>query len=174
LAHVEGGRCWLISRQGHRFSAFAALCEAILRELQADQAILDGELVCLNPKDGRSQFTELLHRRADPFFYAFDLLSINGEDLRGLPLLDRKRWLKAIMPDLPSRLLYVNHLEGRGEEFFKLCCQWDLEGMVAKRKDGEYISDRRRQSTWIKIKNPTYSQRMGRQDLFSPPSRGEP
>src|SRR5688572_14549420 len=108
LAYVEGGRCPLISRQGHQFPTFAGLCEAIPRELQADQAILDGELVCLNPKDGRAQFTELLHRRAEPYFYAFDLLSLNGDDLRGLRLIDRKRWPKAIMPDLPSRLLYVD------------------------------------------------------------------
>ena len=69
------------------------------------------------------------------------------------------------MPDLPARLLYVDHVEQHGEAFFRVCCEWDLEGMVAKRKDGIYRGDRRK-STWLKIKNSTYRQKASRANLF--------
>src|SRR2546426_10292616 len=67
--------------------------------------VLDGEIVCLAP-DGRSRFYDLMFRREWPHFIAFDVLAIDGEDLRGQPLLDRKRRLRAIMPRSESRLLY--------------------------------------------------------------------
>ena len=69
------------------------------------------------------------------------------------------------MPDIPSRLLYVDHIDEQGEAFYRLCCEYDLEGIVAKRKQGTYQSERRR-SSWIKIKNLNYSQKDGRQEFF--------
>ena len=59
--------------------------------------MLDGEIVCLD-KTGTSQFTNLLFRRGEPRYYAFDLLSCNGEDLRYLPLADRKHKLHSLVP----------------------------------------------------------------------------
>jgi len=58
-----------------------------------------------------------------------------------------------------------DHVEQHGEAFFRVCCEWDLEGVVAKRKDRLYQADRRH-STWVKVKNPTYSQKDGRAELF--------
>jgi ATP-dependent DNA ligase len=92
-------------------------------------------------------------------------LTVEGQDLRDRPLNERKQWLKAIMPDIPARLLYVDHIEEQGQAFYRLCCENDLEGVVAKRKHGLYQSERRR-SSWIKIKNPDYSQKEGRAELF--------
>ena len=66
--------------------------------------MLDGEICCLEA-DGRCHFKKLLFRREWPFFYAFDVLSIEGEDLTGLPLLERKRRLPRVMPAVESRLL---------------------------------------------------------------------
>ena len=65
-----------------------------------------------------------MFKRGDPHLYAFDLLWLNGEDLRSWPLLDRKRELRKIMPR-GSRLLYVDHVVGRGKELFQLACDSD-------------------------------------------------
>jgi bifunctional non-homologous end joining protein LigD len=81
LAFIENGRCRLVSRKGNEFKSFPALNAAVLEECRAKQTVLDGEIVCLD-ENGVSQFTDLLFRRGEPRFYAFDLLSVNGEDLR--------------------------------------------------------------------------------------------
>ena len=95
--------------------------------------MLDGEIVCLD-KTGTLQFTNLLFRRGEPRYYAFDLLFCNGEDLRCLPLADRKHRLSGLVSSNGQRLLYCDHVEGMGEELFHLVCQRDLEGVMAKRK----------------------------------------
>jgi bifunctional non-homologous end joining protein LigD len=93
-------------------------------------------------------------------FYAFDLLSLDGEDLRSRPLIARKRLLRSIVPKQPSVMLYAEHIEGYGVEFFRLACERDLEGILAKAKDAAYGEK------WFKIRNPRYSQYEGRRELF--------
>ena len=115
--------------------------------------------------DGRSQFKELMFRRGQPFFYAFNLLWLNGEDLRPLPLLRRKVRLRKLICRQKSRLLFLDHLESNGSGLYAKACEFDLEGIVAKFKDRSYIASDRR-SSWVKIKNPTYSQIEGREELF--------
>jgi ATP-dependent DNA ligase len=146
-------------------STFHELCASIAAHLSGSTAVLDGEIVCLD-QFGRSQFYELMFRRGQPFFSAFDLLWLNGEDLRSLQLVERKaRLRKLIGRRNESRLLYLDHIEGNGSRFFAKACELDLEGIVAKWKVGEYIpSDRR--SSWVKIKNPNYSQAEAREELF--------
>jgi len=131
FAIVSGHRCTLVSRRGHVFKQWPQLAEELAHTVKADHAVLDGEIVCLQP-DGRSDFNKLLFRRDWPFFFAFDLLTIDGEDLRGLPLLARKRALRRLMPRHDSRLRYVDHLQGRGRELFALACGHDTEGIVGK------------------------------------------
>jgi bifunctional non-homologous end joining protein LigD len=128
--------------------------------------VLDGEIVYLD-EDGKPQFYELMRRKAEQcFFYAFDLLSLNGEDLRSFPLLDRKRRLKRLIPKSSRcRLRYLDHVEGQGIGLFKSACALDLEGVVAKLKAAPYAADERR-STWIKIKNESYTQAESRHDFF--------
>lgn len=126
-------------------------------------AVLDGDIVCLD-KHGKSQFYSLMFRRAPAYFYAFDILELNGKDLRSIPLIDRKRRLKRLVPAIPSPLLYVDFVEGSGEELFRLVCREDLEGIVAKWKYGLY--DCNSVSSWVKIKNPAYTQIVGREELF--------
>jgi bifunctional non-homologous end joining protein LigD len=118
------------------------------KELRAKDAILDGQIVCLDQL-GHTQFNRLIFRRGDARVYAFDLLWLNGEDLRGLSLVDRKEALRKIVPARSSRLLYVDHVDGRGEDLFRLACERDLEGIVAWKR-GAYISDDHRTS-WLKI-----------------------
>ena len=81
LAYVHDGECRLISRNGNRFKSFPALAEVLPAELRARSAILDGEIVALD-RQGKTQFKDLLFRRGEPRFYAFDLLWADGEDLR--------------------------------------------------------------------------------------------
>ena len=65
-------------------------------------------------------------------FYVFDLLWLEGKDLRERPLIERKRMLREIVPQESSCVLYANHIEQNGVEFFRLACERDLEGVVAK------------------------------------------
>jgi bifunctional non-homologous end joining protein LigD len=164
LAIVEGHRCRLVSRRGHIFAKFGLLAEEIAHSLKATTAVLDGEIVCLE-RDGRSHFYKLLFRRDWPYFLAFDLLSADGEDLRERPLLERKRRLRAIMPRVDSRLRYVDHVRNRGTALFQASCKSDLEGIVAKWTRGRYETDGV-STSWLKIKNPQYSQWEGRRELF--------
>jgi hypothetical protein len=80
-------------------------------------------------------------------------------------LVDRKEMLREIIPSNSQNLLYVDHIEGRGQELFYLACERDLEGIVAKWKRGAYISSDDRTS-WLKIKNREYTHIIGRDKLF--------
>jgi len=85
LAYVHDGDCHLISRNGNQFKSFPALVESLPAELLAGSAVLDGEIVALD-RHGKTQFKDLLFRRCEPRFYAFDLLWADGEDLFRLGL----------------------------------------------------------------------------------------
>jgi hypothetical protein len=132
LAYADPSGVRLASQKGNRFAGFVDLCAGIELFLKARHAVLDGEIVCLDDQ-GHSQFNELLFRRGTPRFCAFDLLHLNGKDLRNLPLIDRKRALRRIIPG-NSVCLYVDHIEGEGEHMFQLACERDLEGIVAKHR----------------------------------------
>lgn len=94
LAFMQNGSCQLISRNGNAFGSFQVLTDAIAAELDCD-AVLNGEIVYLD-EHGRSQFNELLFRRGEPRFYAFDLLWCERKDLRFDGLHERKRKLRSI------------------------------------------------------------------------------
>jgi bifunctional non-homologous end joining protein LigD len=115
-------------------------------------------------RDGSSDFQALLFRREWPYFYAFDLLSLDGADLRGLSLLRRKAALERLMPRYDSRLRYVDHVRGHGSELYDLACKHDLEGVVGKWSRGTYHTDGATTS-WLKIKSADYSQAVGRHEL---------
>ncbi len=163
LVHVDHGECRLISRKGNAFKSFPVLNDAISRELRAGSALLDGEIVALD-RHGKSQFRDLLFRRGEPRFYAFDLLWCDGEDLRYLPLIERKARLRSVVPRRGERLLYCDHVEAEGEMLFQLACEADLEGIVAKHKYAPYVPQQ--EPTWLKIRNRSYSQWVGREELF--------
>jgi bifunctional non-homologous end joining protein LigD len=146
----------LVSRRGNVYKSFRSLTESLV-SLNCE-AVLDGEIVVLDGT-GRPQFYELLRRRGEPVFYTFDVLMADGQDLRPLPLLERKRRLAQIVKKHP-RILLARHFERNGCDLFRLVCEQDLEGVVAKRRDAAYGVD------WFKIRNPDYSQYEGRQELF--------
>ena len=76
LAYLDNGRCRSVSRNGHAFASFAELASSIARQADATTAVFDGEIVCVDGK-GRPRFNDLLFRRRDPIFFAFDLLCLN-------------------------------------------------------------------------------------------------
>src|ERR1700730_2825185 len=162
LADVQAGRCQLVSRKGYVYKRFGELTEQIAASLNV-QTVLDGEIVSLD-KSGKSQFKSLMYRRGEAYFYAFDILELDGQYLRPLPLHARKQKLKRLVPAQPSALLYVDHIEQHGERLFQLACREDLEGIVAKLRNGTY--DCQHATSWIKIKNPGYTQIVGREKLF--------
>ena len=106
-----------------------------------------------------------MFHRAKPYFYAFDLLWMNGVDLRELPLVERKAKLRELVPSPPSRLLYLDHVEDQGVELYEQCCKLDLEGVVAKPRVSPYRKVGGR-ALWVKVKNPDYTQAKGRRELF--------
>jgi bifunctional non-homologous end joining protein LigD len=127
--------------------------------------VFDGELVCLD-EFGRSKFYDLMFRRGEPFFYAFDLLWHDGEDLRPLPLIERKKRLRRLIRSQKWPLLYLDYIAENGSGLFEHSRPLDLEGIIAKRKDSHYHVTEKGSPNWIKIKNPAYSQAECRQELF--------
>ena len=163
IAYVEACECKLVSRNSNQFKSFLSLKES-LGKIPVKNAILDGEVVCLD-SNGVSQFNELMSRKGKPVFYAFDLLWLNGDDLRSLRLIERKRRLDELVQRSRSHaIICAQHIEGLGIGLFEEICARDLEGIVAKRKLGIYKSNG---LGWKKIKNPKYSQAEGRHDLFA-------
>src|SRR5262249_505006 len=123
---------------------FPTVAEA-LRGLAADIVILDGEIVALD-EQGHSHFGLIQPRihltrtkdvaNADQdipvYFHAFDVLYVNGFNIMKFPLIDRKAVLRALIPQSDGWIRYVDHIEGRGIDFFGAVCKHHLEGMVAK------------------------------------------
>jgi bifunctional non-homologous end joining protein LigD len=145
LAYISEKRCELVSRKKNHYKSFDSLKTA-LAKLKAADAILDGEIVCLD-SEGRSLFNQLLYRRAEPAFYCFDLLWLNGRDLRTLPLTGRKKQLRRlIVKNGCDRIIFAQHIAKHGTTLYREICERDLEGIVCKRKDGEYSST----GQWLK------------------------
>ena len=163
LAHVFGKKPQLVSRGGRRYVGFDDLRDEIELELNADAAVLDGELVSLDD-EGRPQFADLVKRRGRLAYVAFDLLWLNGRDVRGLTLLRRKTLLRAIVPQRSRSILYAEYVKGQGRPLFDAICKHDLEGIVGKLARGRY--EPLAPSTWVKIKNSAYSQAGARRELF--------
>ena len=143
LTIIEHGRVQLISRNGHPFASFSALAESISDSLPNVRAVIDGE-ICSLDRRGRPQFKNLMFRHGNPCFFAFDLLTCDGKDLRTERLLDRKQELRRLLARSPatSPLKYTEYIDGQGMALFQRVCELDLEGIVAKQKFGPYVTER--------------------------------
>lgn len=124
--------------------------------LAARTALIDGE-IAMNDENGVSSFQALQEALSDGRtdglkLHAFDLLHLDGEDLRGQPLEKRKARLKALLKASPSseRLVMSEHIDGRGKDVFDKACGLSLEGIVSKRRDAPYLSGRG--EDWLKTK----------------------
>ncbi len=156
--HVEAGEVRAITRGGYDWTKkFGAIVDEA-RELGHVSMIIDGEAVVLDDQ-GRSDFGLLqravgkkpsLHDANEIILMAFDLLYLDGRDLRGLPQRERRRLLEPIVAGRDGAIRYSEEVEGEGTEIFRVACSFGLEGVVAKRRDQPYRSGRRPE--WVKIK----------------------
>jgi bifunctional non-homologous end joining protein LigD len=153
LLAVGGGKAKAYTRTGLDWSGrFAPIVKAAA-ELDG-AALIDGEVVALD-QDGRPSFqalqASLKEGTGNLAYFAFDLLTLDGEDLTGLPNLDRKERLKGLLVDAPPAIHFSDHVLGNGEQLFDSLCKQGLEGVVSKRIDAPYRVDKRTQ-TWLKVK----------------------
>ena len=116
-------------------------------------AIIDAEVVCAG-KDGMPDFDRLHGRCFDHLAVAcaFDLLMLNGDDLRRKTFAERKAALRKLLKHEPNGIQYVEHIEGDGDAMFDAVCKLGLEGIVSKRLTAPYHSGPSK--SWIKTKNP--------------------
>jgi bifunctional non-homologous end joining protein LigD len=154
----HAGRVRLLSRTGRLLnSTYPELVDALA--LDGPDLLLDGEIVAFD--SGRASFERLQQRigiddaeraRRSPvkvYYYLFDVLEYDGEDLRRLPLLERKRRLRRAVP-FREWLRYTPHLRGDGDKAFRQACERGWEGVIAKRADSPYVATRSRD--WLKLK----------------------
>jgi len=156
LCHIEGRQIRFWTRNRKDWTAkFASVGKAV-KALPLKSAILDGEIVALDPS-GRASFQRLQNSinkgaAAGLVFNVFDLIYIDGYNLTRTPLRERKRVLAELLEPLgeTGTLRYSDHIEGNGAQFFKEACKLGLEGIVSKLADSPYESTRSR--SWLKIK----------------------
>jgi bifunctional non-homologous end joining protein LigD len=169
IARKDGGRVKLYSRPGNDLTwRFSLIVEAVGR-LRSRSCIIDGEAVPCDD-NGVSSFDRIRHRDHDDcvssfdrirhrdhddcvFLYAFDLLELDGTDLRRKPLEVRKATLTSVLASAVPGIRFNEHMEfDDGETVFRQACRLGLESIVSKRKDSTYRSGR--SSDWLKMKNP--------------------
>ncbi|MBW4656622.1 MAG: non-homologous end-joining DNA ligase [Kaiparowitsia implicata GSE-PSE-MK54-09C] len=156
--HIEPGAVRIITRGGHDWTRRFPSIAHDVRELALDTAILDGEAVALDAR-GASDFGGLQKAlggrggkrfASEAIFYAFDLLYLNGRDLRALSLDERRKMLADRLGAGHSSIRLSEEVDADGAQFMKLACELDLEGIIAKRRDAPYRSGRG--GEWLKIK----------------------
>jgi bifunctional non-homologous end joining protein LigD len=153
IIRVEKGRVKLLTRKGLDWAGrFPEIAKAMSK---LPDCMIDGEIAALDSK-GRTDFSALQaalseQKTGDLIFFAFDLLFEEGEDLRKLPLVERKQRLEQLIGDHDSGILrYVEHLTSAGDEVWRTACQLELEGIISKRLDSAYHSER--SDVWRKSK----------------------
>jgi ATP-dependent DNA ligase len=155
IARKDGERVRLYSRLGNDLTnRFPLIVEAMAR---LPSCTIDGEAVACDDS-GVASFNLLLHRKRDDhvFLYAFDLIELDGEDLRREPLEQRKVDLRRLLSDAEPGLLFNEWIDGGDFDaatvFEHGAVPLGLEGIVSKRKDSRYVSGR--SPYWLKMKNP--------------------
>jgi bifunctional non-homologous end joining protein LigD len=153
--HIRGGRVSVYSRSGYdwtkQFGQIARAAEA----LSTIDLIIDGEATVLGNTglpDFQALRRELAKKHSDRLVYlAFDLLYLDGYDLRRAPLIERKRVLQRVLAKAPPKLRDVEFFEMHdGDALYRHACKLGLEGIVSKRRDAPYRSGR--QESWLKLK----------------------
>lgn len=151
LVAIGGGEARVFTRNGLDWSAKFPGIVAAAAALPVATALIDGEIVAF--KDGRPDFSTLkdaIGTDRPMSLFAFDLLSLDGEDMAGLPLVQRKERLRALIPPGEEVIQFAEHVTGSGEALFDKLCAEGLEGVVSKRADSRYPASRSRD--WLKIK----------------------
>jgi bifunctional non-homologous end joining protein LigD len=160
VARIAGGAARLTTRNGRDYTRTMAPIAEALAKLQCRDAIIDGE-VAAPDENGVTRVGDVrsaLHHPERLAYFAFDLLWLEGEDLRALPLLERKRRLEGLISGSDDpRLLYVEHVPAeQGQSLYDAAVSAGCEGIVSKRALSRYWSGETRD--WFKIK-PAASRR---------------
>ena len=154
LCHVDRGKVRFWSRNGKDWTEkFLNVVEAV-KSLRVTSAILDGEIVIVDAQ-GQSSFQKLQRSMGSGVnsgfvFQVFDLIYLDGYDLTRTPLRERKAALKAVCTGGRNVIRYSEHIQGKGDEFYKHACAYGIEGIVSKLADSPYSSTRNR--NWLKVK----------------------
>lgn len=153
IATLGAGRCRMYTRSGKDWTQkFAPIADA-LRELKVSSAVLDGEIVAQDAH-GHSSFqllqSSLKDGRAPLTYYVFDILELDGRNLREVPLTRRKEILRGVLKGAPAAIQYSEDVEGHGDRVLAQACRLGLEGIVSKQADKPYLS--RRTHSWLKCK----------------------
>jgi bifunctional non-homologous end joining protein LigD len=155
LVRRDAGALRLFTRNGHDWTGRFPLIVRAALSLKAASCLIDGEAVACG-EDGLPVFDRLRGRRDDRrvFLYAFDLIELNGKDLRREPIEQRKTALAKLLRRAKPGLLINEHVTEPGDVIFRHACKLGLEGIVSKRLGSRYVSGRSR--NWLKSKNPKH------------------
>jgi bifunctional non-homologous end joining protein LigD len=152
IAEINSGEVELYSRNLNSFNLLFHPVVESLEGLNYDM-ILDGEIVIVD-EDGRSRFQLIQNYQRTGkgalYYFVFDLLYYDGYDLRDLPLLKRKELLEKALPDIHN-VKYSDHITGRGKDFYQLAQAKQLEGIIAKKSNSQYLTGKRTRD-WLKMK----------------------
>lgn len=155
IAFVEGNSVRLVTRNGNDYSKRFHNIATSLTDLAAGRAmVLDGE-IAITDEAGKTDFQALQNyiknsKAHNLTYIIFDLLALDGVDLRGHLLINRKEMLENLMRDAPNNLYYSRHIRGNGNESFAAACKANMEGIIGKRADSYYSGTKN--GDWIKLK----------------------
>jgi bifunctional non-homologous end joining protein LigD len=151
LLSASASGCELRIHRSHRPERFVELRDRLAPVLNGREAVLDGQVVALDGK-GKPVLRDLLQGRGYLAFAAADLVWLDGQDLRDLPLAERKRRLAELLPADTGPLYKIFTLAEHGRALFETARKMDLEGIVAKRAADAYGPE----TVWYVIRNPGY------------------
>ncbi|MGB8455576.1 MAG: DNA ligase D [Anaerocolumna sp.] len=155
LSFIEGNGVRLVTRNGNDYTKrFQDVVYSLIDLAGGRPMILDGEMTITGPT-GKTDFQALQNYMKNPkgknlTYIVFDLLALDGKDLRGHRLIDRKEKLETLMKDAPKSLYYSRHVRENGKESFVVACEAGMEGIVGKKADSIYSGTRN--GDWIKLK----------------------
>ena len=155
LAYIEGNSVRLITRSGQDYTTrFPDIAYSLIDWANGRAMILDGEMA-ITDTAGKTDFQALQNSMKNPqapnlTYIVFDLLALDGADLRGHRLIDRKETLEALMKNVPENLYYSRHVRGNGKASFAAACEAGMEGIVGKKANSIYSGTRN--ADWIKLK----------------------
>lgn len=167
IVQRERDRVGLFTRNGYNWTKRYPLIVEAAHRIKTSQFVIDGEAVLLGA-DGISDFDGLYggKQNREVQLYAFDILALDGDDLRTLPLHLRKTNLQRLLVRRADGIHLAPFERGEiGPDLFKAACNMKLEGLVSKRRDSRYKAGPCRD--WIKIKNPMSPAMNRAKDAFS-------
>ncbi len=155
IAFIEENSVRLLTRNDNDYTnKFGDIAHSLVELAKGRPMVFDGEMV-VTDDDGKSNFQALQgylknQKSKKPTYIIFDLLALDGEDLRDQPLEKRKKILKDLLKDPPNNLYYSDHIVGNGKANFDAACDSNLEGVMGKKADSLYTGNR--DGSWIKLK----------------------